>query len=277
MTDRVDLIASDLDGTLFGTDHRLSARTIAAVRSAHDNGIRVVAATGRSSTSAVPRLRSAGVITTAICSNGSLIHDLESDTTIDRFPIDPDHVDRFFGTLTGIDPRYSFCWETDHGNGWDDAFADIAFAHEDLGDVAGLDHRPTAEHRTTKIMVRHPDHTQEALRDVLVPLIPDPLTVSCSGVQFVEVTAAGVNKSSGLQVVCERWSIDPASVVAFGDNHNDVEMLAWAGRGVAVSNASASAKAVADEVIGHHATDSVAAHIESIVAAQPPHMMRRTA
>tara|TARA_B110000240_G_scaffold181957_1_gene214325 strand:+ start:430 stop:1236 length:807 start_codon:yes stop_codon:yes gene_type:complete len=261
----VRLIACDLDGTLFGPDHLLSQRTIAAVQHAVAAGIHVVAATGRSTTSAVPRLRPAEVITTAVCSNGSLIHDMLSSETI-RFPIDPAHVNRFFAALTAIDDRYAFCWETDHGNGWDESFGDIAAIHEDLGDVPGLATRPTGEHHTTKLMVRHPEITQEALRDNLVPLLVDPLTVSTSGVQFVEVTGEGITKASALAHLCTDWGIDPAQVIAFGDNHNDAAMLTWAGHGVAMGNASIFATEAADEVIGTNAENAVAVFIESLLA-----------
>lgn len=267
---RVRLIASDLDGTLLGPDHELSERTIAAVQAADAAGIVVIAATGRSSTSAVPRVRPAGVITTAVCSNGSLVHDLETDATTHRFVIDPAMVERLFETLHELDSAFACCWETDHGNGWDDEFGDIAFLHEDLGSQRGLHRRPIATDHTTKIMVRHPDITQEDLRTHLVPLMVDPLTVSTSGVQFVEITGAGINKSTGIAHLCDRWSIDPSEVVAFGDNHNDAAMLAWAGHGVAMGNASSEALDSADEVIGTNADDAVAAWIECFLQESSP-------
>lgn len=184
----------------------------------------------------------------------------------ERFPIDPIHVDRFFATLTALDDRYAFCWETDHGNGWDASFDDIASIHEDLGDECGLTTRPTSQHRTTKLMVRHPEITQEALREHLVPLLLDPLTVSTSGVQFVEVTGEGITKASALAHLCSDWGVDPAQVVAFGDNHNDAAMLKWAGHGVAMGNGSGLARAAADEVIGTNTDDAVAVFIESLLA-----------
>ncbi|NND75516.1 MAG: HAD family hydrolase [Ilumatobacter sp.] len=268
MPSRVEMIVSDLDGTLFDRSSNLSERTIRAVRSAHGAGIRVVAATGRSSTSAAPRLRPAHVISTAICSNGSLVHDVHEDRNLHRFHIDAEHVERLFQRLAAHDPRLSFCWETDHGNGWDEDFADVASGHEDLGRLATLTDRPTRSHRVTKIMVRHPDVVRGELRDRLLPHLGDPLTVSCSGVDFVEVTGVGVDKSTGLQHLCDEWSIDPADVVAFGDNQNDLAMLSWAGRSVAVANASEAVLGVADDVIGHHDDDAVAVEIEAIVEQQ---------
>ena len=264
---RVRLIACDLDGTLLAPDGRMSARTIAAVRAAHDAGIRVVAATGRSTPSAVPRIRPAVVIDTVVCSNGSLIHDVASGQTTDRFQIDPTHVNRVFAVLTAADEGFSLCWETRHGNGWDQPFNEIAFTHEDLGEHPSLPRRPTLWDVTTKIMVRHAGFdTPEALSTHIQALLTDPVTVSTSGVQFVEITGEGVDKAFGLNRLCERWSIDPADVVAFGDNHNDAAMLRWAGHGVAMGNATPSARDAADEVTGTNADDAVAGWIESRIA-----------
>jgi Cof subfamily protein (haloacid dehalogenase superfamily) len=262
----VRLIASDLDGTLFGPDHLLTPRTIAAVQAAVGAGIHVVAATGRSTTSAVPRLAPVEVVDTAVCSNGSLIYDLPTGRTTDRFPIEPAMVDRLLASVSAIDDRFAFCWETDHGNGWDHAFDDIAFVHEDLGDERGLLRRPITSDRTTKIMVRHPEITQEELREFLVPRLVDPLTVSTSGVQFVEITGVGINKATAVSELCARWGIDQRDVVAFGDNHNDAALLKWAGCGIAMGNASEAAHAAADAVIGTNADDAVARWIEDLLS-----------
>lgn len=261
---RIRLIASDLDGTLLGTDGQLASQTIAAVQAADAAGIRVVAATGRSTTSALPRIAPAAVITTAICSNGSLIHDVAPATT-ERFPIDSHMVVRLFETLESVDERFIFCWETDHGNGWDEAFDHIAFVHDDLGEERGLERRPNLDDRTTKIMVAHPEIDHDALRSHLVPLLADPVTVSTSGVQFVEITGAGVDKSTALAEVCRRWHVDADEVVAFGDNHNDSAMLSWAGHGVAMGNGSESAIDAADEVIGTTADHAVANWIQTFL------------
>jgi hydroxymethylpyrimidine pyrophosphatase-like HAD family hydrolase len=97
-------------------------------------------------------------------------------------------------------------------------------------------------------------------------LLVDPLTVSTSGVQFVEVTGEGITKASALAHLCTDWGIEPAQVIAFGDNHNDAAMLKWAGHGVAMGNGSSLALEAADEVIGSNADDAVAVFIESLLA-----------
>ncbi len=99
-------------------------------------------------------------------------------------------------------------------------------------------------------MVRHREVHRQELAELLAPHLPAPLTLGCSGVEFVEITGVGVDKSRALAGVVGEWDADAGDVIAFGDNHNDMQMLRWAGHGVAVSNAVDAAKGAADEVIG---------------------------
>lgn len=256
----IRVVASDLDGTLLGADHRLSSRTIDVLRQVRARGNKVVAATGRAPTSAWPLLRDHGVIDALVCSNGSIVFDIESETVAHRFPIEPDHLQRLFVDLDVAVPGLSFCWELADRCGWDLDFDDIAQQHADLF-MYETGPRPGPGIEATKVMIRHPDVHRQALADLIAPHLSDPLSIGCSGVEFAEVTGAGVDKSRALRHVLDRWNLDASHVVAFGDNHNDIAMLRWAGSGVAVGNAVDAAHEAADESIGHHADHSVAEHL----------------
>lgn len=258
------VVASDLDGTLLGPDHRLADRTIDVLRRARRAGVIVIAATGRAPASAVPLLAPYDVVDALVCSNGSIVHDVVTDTTTHRFPIEPDHLDALFAHLEAAMPGLSYCWEMDDSSAWDAAFDDIAIEHDDLR-AFGIGARPMTGTRVTKVMVRHEELLREHLAGALLPHLPVPLTLGCSGVEFVEITGVGVDKSTALAHVVGQLGFGATDVVAFGDNHNDTQMLAWAGHGVAVGNAVASAKAAADEVIGHHGDHSVADFVDSLL------------
>ena len=79
---------------------------------------------------------------------------------------------------------------------------------------------------------------------------------------LVEISAAGVTKAAGLAWLCEREGFTAADVVAFGDMPNDVPLLTWAGRSVAMGNAHPAVRAVADEVTLTNDEDGVAAYLE---------------
>jgi Cof subfamily protein (haloacid dehalogenase superfamily) len=205
-----------------------------------------------------------GVIDALVGSNGALIHDPTTDTTIHRFPIDAAHIGTLFSSLDAGFAGLSYCWELADSAAWDHGFEDVARQHDDLS-MHAPGPRPDGTHPVTKVMVRHAELVGRQLADEIERFLPGPLTLGCSGVDFVEVTGAGVDKSRALAHIVEPLGFDAADVIAFGDNHNDRQMLAWAGHGVAVGNAVDAAKDVADEVIGHHGDDSVAAYIESLL------------
>jgi hydroxymethylpyrimidine pyrophosphatase-like HAD family hydrolase len=58
--------------------------------------------------------------------------------------------------------------------------------------------------------------------------------------------------------------VAPAETIAFGDMPNDIPMFAWAGYGVAMSNAHPELKAVADEVTASHDEDGIVPVLERL-------------
>ncbi|HWB38139.1 MAG TPA: HAD hydrolase family protein, partial [Rugosimonospora sp.] len=79
---------------------------------------------------------------------------------------------------------------------------------------------------------------------------------------LVEISAAGITKATGLALLAAEYAVAPEDVVAFGDMPNDVPMLHWAGRAVAVANAHPEALAAADDVTLSNVDDGVAAYLE---------------
>jgi hydroxymethylpyrimidine pyrophosphatase-like HAD family hydrolase len=65
---------------------------------------------------------------------------------------------------------------------------------------------------------------------------------------WLDIAPEGVNKATALAEVAEGLGVGAADVLAFGDGRNDIEMLRWAGRGLAIGDAPDEVKAAADEV-----------------------------
>jgi hydroxymethylpyrimidine pyrophosphatase-like HAD family hydrolase len=74
-----------------------------------------------------------------------------------------------------------------------------------------------------------------------------------------------VTKASGLQFVADHIGFSPENVVAFGDGENDIELLEWAGFGIAVANAHERVLAVADYVCPPVTEEGVAQVIEAVL------------
>ena len=89
-----------------------------------------------------------------------------------------------------------------------------------------------------------------------------PLTITGSHALIAEALPAGLSKAVGLQWLAQHLGVAAADVLAVGDNDNDVEMLRWAGVGVAMGNSSAAALAAADWVTAAVGQDGAALALE---------------
>jgi HAD superfamily hydrolase (TIGR01484 family) len=259
----VRLVATDLDGTLLGLDDVVSERTRAAIRAVVDAGIHVVAATGRSEWTATPLVKPAEGLDLVVCSNGASLYHVREERSLASYPIADAVIDEILVSLAERLPGCVYGWETDVGLHYEAAFIEYRAATDrpasaDLG--VGRRAAPIR-----KLMVGHPDVLHYELLDAVVPLVPPGAFATTSGAPFVEITGDGVDKAFGLRQVCERLQVRAEEVVAFGDNHNDIAMVTWAGRGIAMGNAHPALLAVVDEETLSNLEDGVAAVLETLV------------
>lgn len=103
------------------------------------------------------------------------------------------------------------------------------------------------------------------LLETVSELLDDTVVLTTSSPLFLEISAAGVHKGAALQWLSGELGTEPDEVIAFGDMPNDIPMLTWAGRGVAMGNAHAPVKAIADEVTAANLEDGVALVLERIL------------
>ena len=113
-----------------------------------------------------------------------------------------------------------------------------------------------------KVMVSLADRVRQEAVVAVQPLLPDGVEVATSGSLFTEVTASGVDKAFGLARLSERLGVPRSDVIAFGDNHNDLPMLRWAGTSVAMANSEPVAFDAAGERTLRNDEDGVAAFLE---------------
>lgn len=109
-----------------------------------------------------------------------------------------------------------------------------------------------------------PKQTQQ-ISTYLREALPQTVTPMVSGFGAIDLVRTGVNKATGLKDLCERLNADPAGILAFGDGENDMEMLRYAGWGVAMANAPDVVRNTADEVIGTNEEQAVLAYLENLL------------
>lgn len=87
-----------------------------------------------------------------------------------------------------------------------------------------------------------------------------------AGESIVELLPLGLSKAKGLSLAARRLGVKAADTIAFGDMPNDIPMFTWAARGVAMANAHAELRAVADEVTSSNDEDGIAVVLERLLA-----------
>lgn len=265
------LIATDIDGTLLGPDHVVTQRTIDALRAAREEGIEVVAATGRSHWSAVPLIEPIGCVRWLLASNGATLFDLATGEIAQQSLLDRETVRDLVTTLNNEFDGLGYSWETSEGVFQDEAFRAIrstTFPSQKIARRSTVEFDPGADD-LAKMMVLHPTLADTPWLEASRPYIPPNLSFATSGLAFVEITSALADKGIALSALCDRLGVAREHTVTFGDQVNDLGMLGWAGRGYAMANAHVEAAEVASHSAPHHLDDGVAQIVEQLIAQRP--------
>jgi Cof subfamily protein (haloacid dehalogenase superfamily) len=258
------LVASDLDGTLLRSDLTVSPRTVAALDALASEDIPFVMVTGRPTRWMPPVLAQTGLRGPVVCANGALVLDPSTGETLAEWPIPRDALVEVTRRLREAVPGIAFAAEYGDSLVREDAYPtrlDETRPDVRVGTYAEVVSRPVP-----KLLARLPDTDADLLLarvDAVIDGLATPTHSSFVG--LVEISAAGVTKATGLAYLAERYGVDPADVVAFGDMPNDIPMLEWAGRSVAVGNAHPAARAAARGTTDRNDDDGVAAHLERLL------------
>lgn len=269
----VRLIATDLDGTLLRSNLSVASRTRAALDAARAAGIVIVPVTARQPQGVRHIAEEAGFNAWALCSNGAHCVDLSSGEVLFEAHVEVAAQRALADVLVAEMPGVTFLSVRSGGDVYvaERGYTDLADFEDHKRDPRTMDVH-TLEHvlaePSLKFIIRHRDMAPATMLNKVRALGLDGFEVTHSGAPFVEVLADGVSKAWGLARLCKHLVIARDEVLAFGDAPNDVEMLAWAGRGVAVSNAAAETKLAADEYCGSNDEDGVAIVIEQLLADQ---------
>jgi len=260
----VRLVASDLDGTLLRSDGSVSRRTLEALERTVAAGIRFLLVSARSADWLIPEVARLGAGEIAICNNGALVYDVKARRVLIHRPLEPKTASDLARRLREAAPGVAFGCDRPSGFSAEPAYRPL---HRPPDSIPRADLPALLAEPITKLVLQHPDLPQADLHRLVSELGHGQIEACYSGAGLVEVAAAGVTKGAALAELCDELEIGRGEVIAFGDMLNDISMLEWAGRGVAVANAHAEVLAVADEVTASNDEDGVALVLETLVAA----------
>lgn len=259
------MLACDLDRTLIWEDALLRPRTLAALAAARRKGLRMVVVTGRMFRSVRPYLEEAGITDPVICYQGAVVADPASGRFLRHVPIPLEPAREAIAALQeeGFPVNCYVGDELYVARHTPESERYAAFQNlpvHAVGDLlAWLDEPPT------KLVTIGEPALLDGLEARLKARFDGRLYISKSLPYFLELANPEVTKASGLDFLARRLGFTPERTIAFGDGENDVELLEWAGFGVAVANAHERVLEVADWVCPSAEEEGVAQVIESFL------------
>jgi len=265
-----DLGAFDLDGTVLRRNLRITQGTVAALQRLRERGVRLVVATGRRFEEAREYAGRLGFADhdPLICYGGSMVRRMNGETMLHR---------KLPGSL-GIEVLEWAAAQDLHAR----VFLDGRIITSP-GTPAALDHlrryaepgvcvvdspaewlREGGEEPTKLVIVDRPDDIKGWLGEAQTAFA-GRLFVTRSLPHYVEIGSLEGTKASALGFLCDGWGIEPERVLAFGDADNDIDMLRFAGHGVAVGGMSGEVREAADRVVPGVDEDGVAGYVETLL------------
>ncbi len=264
----IKLLATDLDGTLVADLHTISPRTRAAIKAAAAQGVVVTIATGREyeiTHKFVESLKLSGPI---ICHQGAIIQDAQTGQliAIQTLPLTETH--QLIDLVRSMDLSMSLHFAGRAYTERPTTQSETFFANigatvnrvDDLKQIAGQE--------PIKAIIFHPEADGETILGQLQAKFNGSLNVFRSLEILIEVTRPDVSKGHALATLAGHYGIAQSEVMAIGDQDNDVAMIAWAGIGVAMGDASPRAQAAADHIAPTLAEDGAAWAIEKFILEQ---------
>ncbi len=161
-------------------------------------------------------------------------------------------------------PGIYFAVEVGLDYGWEPAYEKLRHRAE-LPPLALADALKLAEFGVSKLIARQPALVIDELLERSREILADRAVVSYSGAPFLEIGAPDVSKASAVASYCAARGIERGEVIAFGDMPNDLPMLAWASRSVAMANAHAFVLAAVHEITASNDEDGVARIVEQLL------------
>jgi Cof subfamily protein (haloacid dehalogenase superfamily) len=263
------LVALDIDGTLLawvegrGTAHEEVRPAVReAVQRAHDAGAHVVLASGRSPHGMTNVADLLGLHTEGrdplwvVASNGAVVfrypplevvHEVTFDARKAVHAVLSEHPE----ALVAVEER---------GVGYrlNKPFPDGELSGEMIvSDIEEMIAEPVS-----RVIIRDPEATAEDFVATARRLGLHGTNYVVGWTAWLDLSPVGVHKASGVADVCDRLGVDPAEVLAIGDGRNDIELLRWAGRGVAMGQAVEEVRAAADDVTAGVNEDGAAVELD---------------
>lgn len=262
MNNEKHLIALDLDGTLLTDDKVISEKTKEIIFKAKEAGHIVVIATGRPHRASIEYYQELKLDTPMVNFNGAFIHHpTDKKWEVLHSPLPIRTAKKIIQTCYDLDVENILAEVVDdiYLDKHDDEIIEIFFGKQpDLTVTVGSVKNELKEDPTSLLIYPKEDQIQK-LRQNLDDEHASVIEHRKWGAPWnvIEIVRKGMNKAVGLDRIASYYHIPQKNIIAFGDEDNDLEMIEYAGVGVAMNNGIEELKSIANHITESNEHDGI--------------------
>ena len=266
------LVAIDLDGTLVTDEKELTPKTMKAIKEASQKGVKIMISSGRSFyrlEKYIDALDLRKENQCTICFNGGMIVENTTKEMIYSQNLDAQEVNELIQLGKSLDlpimiyTKDSHCVEKVPEVIQKNA-KNLKGMNLKIVDFDKMNFNEEQNYIYKVCFIDKPEIIIEKRKQISKEIM-EKYEITSSVPEYIEIVKKGIKKSEAIKVVMDKYDIKQNEVMAIGDGENDVEMLKFAGLGIAMENAMDDVKEFADDVTTSNNDDGVGNAIEKYI------------
>ncbi|MDD3206221.1 MAG: HAD family hydrolase [Lachnospiraceae bacterium] len=262
----IKLVVSDIDGTLVpdGSD-QINPEIFAVIRQLRQKGVVFAAASGRQFISIKKLFAPIAEEIYYITDGGSVVRNCDdiysskviTQETVKEMAADIIAIPGCEVMLCGKKCVYVLDQTSEMSRWLRNSY------HFDVKEIPGLDTQIDDE--IVKVSLYHVNDAENKAKPFFTPKWGKEYQLSCAGKMWIDCSDKSANKGTALRVLQKKLNVLPRETMAFGDNINDMEMLALAEYSVAIGNARAEVKNVVKYIADTNENDGVLKELKKLL------------
>lgn len=265
------MLCLDIDGTLLNSKHQITKQTKEAISKViKEQNALVILVSARMPTGIFFLAKELELAAPIICYSGALIMDKDQNILFNHY-IELSYVKKLYSIVKkysiGISLYKDDEWYSEEKDKWVEQEEDITKLSASICDYQEL-FTEWENEGCNKILCMGDEQEIAALQNELFTTFGEELAIYLSKPTYLEIMSKKSSKTVAIAVLLEKYKLDRRALMAIGDNYNDINMIEYAGVGIAMGNAPDEVKGYADHITTSNDEEGVAKAIYTYMLRQ---------
>lgn len=260
------MLCLDIDGTLLNSKHKITEETKKTINFATHESVNVVLVSARMPKGILYLQEELGIEEPIICYSGSLIRDKDANTILNKYI--PAHTTKLvYDSAEKMNIHISLYkndeWYIESEDYWSKQESEITGITPKITNLKKtIDKWEESNDGPNKILCMSEMDKINGLNKDISSRLSEYINIYPSKPTYLEIMPKSFSKTTAIEYLCLKLNILQSEVMAIGDNYNDIDMIQYAGVGIAMGNAPEKVKKYADDVTLTNDENGVAAAIK---------------